>query len=377
MGLALGLTAVTALLFLASILLYAPGFRDYTIYWATGQLLAHHGNPYDSQALSALERARGLSAVGYMRNPPWALPVVWPMGFIGAKAGGILWTLILLAAFLAAVWIAWQSVRTEGHHLAWLGFLSPVAINDLFSGQTAVLALLGLAVFLRLHQSRPFVAGIALWLCALKPHLLVPWASVLLLWIVLERAWMLLAGSLTALAVSCATTAWINPHAWRQYLDWAHSSGIPNEKLPCVSVALRNLIDPAANWLTYLPATLACAWAVVFFWHRRRQWDWQDHGGLLVMVSLAVTPYCWAWDQCLGIPALLFAACRTQSRMAMSALALSYIAVDIMQIAGFGMHSPGWIWLGPFWLGWYVWARKSFPDKASSESTAIPALSVG
>lgn len=374
-GLACGLTVITSLLLLYGMVVYA-GSRDTVLYWATGQQLAHHANPYDLVTLGKLERAAGMSAPATMRNPPWALPLVAPLGHLGVNASGIVWTVFLLAVMLAAVWIAWKRVRAGDRQLAWLGYLSPVAISGLASGQTSALPLLGLALFLYLHRTRPFAAGAALWLCALKPHLVLPWATVLVSWVILNRAWGIFAGALTALGASCLATEWLDPAAWKEYLAWAHTSGIASEKLACVSVALRNLIDPAANWLTYVPAAAACGWAVLFFWKRRKVWDWKEHGSLVLLVSLAAAPYCWAWDQALAIPALMFAACRTGSRLAIAALAGAYIAIDIQLMSGLGLHSPAWIWLGPFWLVWYVWAQMSKATVAARQPAATAVLSV-
>ena len=57
-GCALG--AAITLLFLAVMPVnrHLAGARDYVIYWATGQQLAHHGNPYDPERMRALERKR-------------------------------------------------------------------------------------------------------------------------------------------------------------------------------------------------------------------------------------------------------------------------------------------------------------------------------
>src|ERR1035438_5617195 len=68
------------------------GARDFVVYWATGQQLAQHANPYDKAALMRIEYAAGLSAtssVGYMRNPPWALPLTLPLGLAGLRVGGL------------------------------------------------------------------------------------------------------------------------------------------------------------------------------------------------------------------------------------------------------------------------------------------------
>ena len=79
--------------------------RDFLSYWATGRQLVHHGNPYDRDAIWAIEHAAGLDprTVLIMRNPPWALPLAYPLGFLGLRFAGILWTLLLLTCLLVSI----------------------------------------------------------------------------------------------------------------------------------------------------------------------------------------------------------------------------------------------------------------------------------
>ena len=71
---------IATLLFLAVMPVnrHLAGARDYVIYWATGQQLAHHANPYDPGQMRQLEHDAGFAGkaylVNYMRNPPWGLP---------------------------------------------------------------------------------------------------------------------------------------------------------------------------------------------------------------------------------------------------------------------------------------------------------------
>lgn len=379
MGLACGLVAVTAFLFVPSILSHAPGTRDYIVYWATGQQLLHHGNPYDAHGMGVLEHAWGVKSgeAFYMRNPPWTLPLAAPLGLMGVHTGAAVWTLFLLALTVAATWIVWPVVRVPGSKVVWIGYFSPLAINAVVAGQTPVFAFLGLALFLRLQKTRPFAAGAGLALCMVKPHLLLACVPAFLLWIVLEKTWRVLLGFVTAMAASCAVTEWIDPAAWRQYLEWARHSGIAHEKIACLSVALRDLIRPSADWLTYIPTAVACVWGLVYYWQRRREWDWTNQGGLAVLVSLFAAPYCFPWDQCLGIPALLFAAARTRSRLALAAIAVAYIGLDVQQLCGIQVRSPFWLWAAPFWLGWFLWARatakssESAPVAIAAEAVAV------
>src|SRR3954451_900878 len=89
--------AVIAAMFGALILFIAvaskPASKDYIAYWSAGQLLAQHDDPYAYAPVLLVE-----SAVGYtpakpiiMRNPPWALFLVRPLGWGSAVAGLIFW----------------------------------------------------------------------------------------------------------------------------------------------------------------------------------------------------------------------------------------------------------------------------------------------
>lgn len=333
------------------------GTRDFVSYWATGHQLVEHANPYDRDAVSALEHAAGLDvrAVLIMRNPPWALPLAYPLGFLGLRVAAILWSLLLLACLYFSVRIARQLYGSPKNHLHWLALAFTPALICLTMGQTALFALLGLTLFLRWHGSRPFLAGASLWLCTLKPHLFLPFAAALVAWIVFSRAWKLLAGAATALALSSAIASLIDAHAWLDYFHLMRSPTVENEFIPCLASALRQWVDPPATWLQYLPAALCCVWALFYFWRRRAAWDWKTHGNLLMLVSLVAAPYCWFYDQCLAIPALLEGAYATRSRKLLALLALAILVMDV-EICGVRVLSPLYLWTAPAWLAWYLFA---------------------
>jgi hypothetical protein len=365
-GLALTLTAL-----LFAIQLSPAGFsnlagsRDFVSYWATGRQLIHHANPYDRDAIAALEHAAGLDvrAVLIMRNPPWALPLAYPLGFLGLRIAAILWSVLLLGCLLLSVRIARQLYGSPSNHLHWLALAFTPALICLTMGQTALFALLGLVLFLRWHGSRPFLAGASLWLCALKPHLFLPFAAALAAWIVFSRAWKLAAGAAAALALSSAAASLIDPHAWLDYTSLMRSPAVENEFIPCLASAVRQWIDPQATWLQYLPAALCCVWALVYFWRRRAAWDWKTHGSLLMLVSLVAAPYCWFYDQCLAIPALLEGAYATPSRNLLAVLALAIFVMDI-EICAVRVISPLYLWTAPAWLIWYLLSRASAAQKS-------------
>src|ERR1035438_7932442 len=322
-GLALALVAL--FLFVAP-LTDVSGVRDYLAYWATGQQLVHHANPYDADAIMRIEHSAGHPAndsVMLMRNPPWSLPLAYPLGFLGFRVCSLLWSLVLLACLIVSVRILWRMYGSPSTPLHWLGYSFAPAVVCLMMGQTSIFALLGYVLFLDLHRRQQFLAGISLWLCALKPHLFLPFGVVLLAWILVSRSYKILAGAAVAMAASCAITFCIDPSAWSDYAQMIRTTGIEKDHIPCLSVALRFWLSPQTVWFAWLPAALGCAWALGYFWSRRHAWDWMKDGSLLMLVSLVVAPYSWVYDDTLALPALLQGAFHTRFRPLLVVLAFA------------------------------------------------------
>jgi hypothetical protein len=357
------LGAITTVLFLAMLPRagHPPSSCDFVSYWATGQQLAHHANPYDASALAPLEHAAGLSAASpcYMRNPPWGLPLALPLGFLSARAAVLPWSLLMLALLIIAVRIAWRTVNRPGTRLDLLAYAFPPALLCVVMGQTSILLLLGLTLFLWLHRTRPLLAGAGFWLCMLKPHLFLPFGLVLLLWIVVSRAYKILAGIAIAGTLNGLLALWLAPGAFREYLHWAASSGISHQPIPCLGVLLRERIDPSAAWIAFVPAAAACIWAVAWYWRRRERWDWVADGSLLMLVSIVAAPYCFVFDQCLAIPALLYGASRVTAHWPVTLLAALCIAMQAQPLLAPQVLAPGYRQLAAAsaWLLWYLCAR--------------------
>ena len=358
-GLALAMTALFVCV--APLAGQIAGARDFVVYWATGQQLVHHANPYDWDAMMRIERSAGLP-VGYgvlfMRNPPWGLAIAYPLGFVGVRVGALVWSLALLALLWGCVRMVWEMSGRPRYLLNFLGFSFAPALVCLFVGQTSLFALMGLVLFLRLHATRPFLAGASLWFCALKPHLFLPFALVLLAWIILHRAYKVLLGAGAAMAVSC-TAAWLmDPNAWAEYLRMMRTYGIEREFIPCWSVVLRLWIHPQATWIQYLLPALGCTWALAYFWKNRHRWDWLQDGGLVMLVSILAAPYCWLFDHSVAIPALLTGAYLTRSRTLLVLLALASLVIEVGMVLGVKLPSALYLWTAPAWLIWYLFATR-------------------
>jgi len=333
--------------------------RDFIVYWATAQQLVRHGNPYDPSALNQIEKAAGFQGRTsyFMRNTPWTLPLALPLSCGGPSATALPWSLAMLGLLVISVRSIRNALGYSASWLDWLGLCFPPALFCVWLGQTSILPLLGFSLFVRLHKSNPFAAGAALWFCSIKPHLLLPFAAVLLVWIAVTRSFRILAGAATAFAAGALITTWIDPSVWGQYIHYMRTSVITREFTPCLGDLLRDWIRPSAEWLAFVPAIMGTVWALAWFWRRRHQWQWHEQGGLLVLVSILAAPFGWIFDQTLAIPAILFAASRSRSQAVLPVLALLYLLVEIQLISPLDLHSAVYLWIAPAWLVWYIFAQ--------------------
>jgi len=363
---------------------HGQGGRDFMIFWATGQELVQHRNPYDPSSMERIEHAAGFPAdfpAFYMRNPPWALPLVLPLGFTPMLFGNFLWTLVLLGLQITSGWLIWRMFGRPPNRIHWLTMAFAPSLMCLFMGQTALFALFGLVLFHWFHRTNPFLGGMALWLCALKPHLFFPYATVLLAWIIVSKSYKVLAGFAVAFAASCAFITAIYPASWSDYAHMMRSPAVANDPVPCLAVSMRLWLAPEHVWFQFLPAAMACIWALIYYWRHRNMWDWMGNGSLLLIVSLVVAPYCWLYDLCIAVPALLQGAYSTRSRALLAFLALINIPIFGGVIAGLKLTSAPYLWIAPMWLAWYLVALRlrkltlrnesPSPDRVSSPTLSV------
>jgi hypothetical protein len=344
--------------------------RDFIEYWAAGQQLVHGADPYDGAAILRLERA-----VGFDGNKPkitFSPPVVFflalPLGFVSAKTGLILWSLALLISLSLSNWILWILNGRPDNRYHLLGYLFAPALACQMAGQLGTFLLLGVVLFLYFHRSRPYFAGAALLPCALKPHLFLPFAIVLLVWAIDRKAYRILAGFAVTLFAACALTLCFDRGVWSQYAQMMGTTGVLNAFVPTLSVLFRFLVDRDAVWLQFLPEAGGCIWAMWYFWTRRDRWSWTNQGLLVLLASAACTPYAWFSDETVLLPAVLAGVYRVvDSRRSLLTLgAIGGVAL-IEVFAEVKMTSAFYLWTVPAWLAWYLYAFRTtsaLPGKA-------------
>lgn len=339
-----------------------PSHHDTQWFWASGHLLAHGRNPYDRGAIRAIEISLGLqikSFVPMTLNPPYAFFLFIPLGLLGPREGVVAWSL-MLALFLWLSVVAVRSMREQPYERAylWLACCFAPALCCIEMGQTGLIVLLGLALFLRFYESAPFWAGAALSLCAVKPHLLLPFGVVLIAWVLKRRRWSVLAGAAAALAVESLIAIAFDHAIWAQYRAVLRTEHFVDEFIPTLGVALRYAVDRTAMWVEFVPAAAGCAWGLWYFSRNRKRWDWRTHGSLLVMVSLVAAPYSWFTDQVIALPTILFALTgpRPPRRGSLTLLLAVMSAGAIEMMFTKSLYFKPYLWEGVAWLAWYVYA---------------------
>ena len=347
--------------------------RDFIEYWAAGQALVRGANPYDPVRAFQLERTIGLDqqTPKVTLSPPFVMLVAWPLGHLDAKNGLILWLFASLGCLSLSVWILWiLNGKPDDSRFHLIGFAFPPALGCLMAGQLGIFFLLEVSLFLYFQKSRPRVAGAVLVLCSLKPHLFVLCFLVLLFWSIYRREFQVLAGFLAALAAAVAAVAFLDPQAWSQYRQLLQSTGLMDAFIPTLGMGFRFLLDRQAKWLEFVPEAAGCLWAAWYFWSRRWRWNWSEEGLLLLLVSVACTPYQWYTDQALLFPAILAGLYRAQ-RSAVSLASFGVIAAaGLIGVFGhFQLPSVFYIWTAPAWLLWYLF----IPKGDRRRDLAIPA----
>jgi hypothetical protein len=248
--------------------------NDFTFYLAAARIGTSRGWPsiynlsIQQAELDALGSRIQIAQLARFISPP---PVAWlavPFTALPYDAGYWIWSLLLLVALAAAWYLAAPGSGRERivHLAAALGWL-PV-IYGLQLGQPGLFVVLGLAgAYALLRADRPFQAGLALGVLALKPQLafLVPVA------LLVSGRYRAFGGAAVALgvlaAVSAITVGIDGVSAYRDRLSFA--AGVPVNRELTLAAFIGDLT------LTRVVQAAIAIWALALVYRfRRRPVEW-------------------------------------------------------------------------------------------------------
>lgn len=311
-GAVLGWALIYALLYLPA---HGNG-SDFQVFYAAATAQAHAGNPYSWPALWRVQQALYNGGIGhstpfyfapYGNPPPFAL-LVRPLIALPESAAYRLWALgVIVTTALGAYLGLARWPRTRRVPAAALVALSPAALLNVRLGQSSSLLLLGLgtAIWL-LARGRPALAGAALSIGFVKPHLMGPVALILVLALPRQERRAAATGLIAALAgwaaLACATGGiGVFGRWWSSVHNFYGSIRLQPDVASVAGIFYSSVPDTLVGPLNAACLSLAAAIGLGFLrrgWRGdRRARDRAFGGGLAAYCALS--PYVHTGDQVL------------------------------------------------------------------------------
>lgn len=291
------------------------GEPDFLAYWAAARLLVTGENPYDPVALRALvvdtrpDRQVDRGGAFASWNPPWLLIALLPFGLLPFDVAVSVWMLCNIALLGAAPALTWRLVGEPSDKRAPLvvfaaSLLSGQSLTTMLTGQISSLILIGLVLGAWcLHSGRDRLAGGALFLATIKPHLTYLLLFLLALWIIRTRRSQILWGMITVGMISIAVLQALCPSWWPGYftLLGSHYSLLLRYVTPTVGSLAQAL------WGTHIfrfagVLLVPLALPLVELANSR---GWLTAMNLALLVSIPLAMYGFNADQVVLLPAIV------------------------------------------------------------------------
>lgn len=346
--------------------------RDSIQYWAAGKFLVHHQDPYSVSNVLALERSQGYAADRplVLRNPPWSLWMVLPLGLLNSYWAWAVWLAVLLASLVLSMRISWRlygdGIRPPTVFLL-AGYLFAPIAACLAAGQFGIVLLLGIVLFFSLEEQHPMLAGAVLLIPFAKPHLFTLLWPILAIWVATRKKWSL-AGSFALACLSAVAIALaFDPAVFRHYREMLHQASIQNEFIPALSGVIRMIFFRRFFWAQFLPMVAGFLWSGWYYRKNCRIWSWKEHGPALLVVSVLTTPYAWIADEAILLPAILQGVLwvyRAKAKLTLwSQLAIFIFAcldglLLLILRAKIPFATGIYFWSSLVWVSWYSYAQR-------------------
>jgi hypothetical protein len=234
------------------------------------------------------------------------------------------------------------------------------------TGQVTPLVLAGLVAFAAAERKgRDLAAGAALALVATKPHVVYLLWPALAVWVTTRGRWRVAAGFALALAALTAAALAVRPSVVGEFVA-SLAVAQPRHATSTIGTVLRfmshGLLGEDYYGLVAVAPMAGVAWLAARWRRRRAGWRWIDELPLLALVSLALAPFAWVYDEVLAVLALVQVAAVAERtgypppRTAIAGLVAFDVAVLSMNVAR----------VDPFWYVWTPFALLGLHAHASS-----------
>jgi len=348
----------SALFFAAYLASSALPVQDLSIYWSAAHLV--RSNPYSFQAVATFEKANGIFSVSpflVLRNPPWAILFVLPLGLFSYRVSFALWTVFSILAVTScsrAIWRLFVPADSLAPVLLPL-FFGPTIVL-LLLGQWTILVLIGVTLFLVLvERGRDWLAGASLLLVAGKPHVALLFLIAVAFWSIYRKRLAILYSAGLALIASCVAIGAINPLIFSQFLE--RTREFVGERMVYPNAGGILYVTSGSHALALAPQIAGIFWLLLYWFRNRNDWDWKRQGMLVLAASVACSYYSFPYDEIVVLPALISAFLngrRTVFYLCFAATNAGYAAY-LFQFAGsLGFSYMFLSWTATAWLLTYL-----------------------
>lgn len=286
---------------------------NFVFFWLAGRMVLEGQNPYDSALWIA---AHDASEVAWRPNLifPYPLPLAVLMAPLGALPLGpayFVWQLLSQVLVAAATWFLLARQHDSRHTRLFVPLVLLLLVFGpvLLSLQIGALGAFTLAAIIlalaALEAEKPLLGGLALSLTLLKPPQGLPILALMIIWLLIRRGWMALAGlGIGALGLLLLGLP-IDSH-------WPEKFGAAGQAVMDRTLGLQSNVFGFAfhvcrgrsgcMWLLGgAVAALALGTAAAFLWrHGRRLRAWEALN-VVIPVAFFSTLYLWSYDQILYV----------------------------------------------------------------------------
>lgn len=288
--------------------------NDFDSYWAAERLNLEGKNPYSEKELRALQSREicsdcSLTILSFY--PPWFLAFILPFAVLPFITARLLWFFLTYLAFVgSAIWI-WNIYggNFKYKYIALLLIITfTPALFSLFEGNATPLVLLGIAGFLYSIKVRHWwLAGFFTTLISLKPHLLFLFWPALILWIIKDKRWEILAGFVlsTGIVTLIASFNTGSVPLIQNFLKALVSIGGDSCKTATITAVLCKSLGTEKLWPQFIIPLLGIIWLIYYWLRYRDSWQWEERLPWIMFVSLITVPYAWMHDGLILILPLL------------------------------------------------------------------------
>jgi hypothetical protein len=267
------------------------------------------------------------------------------------------WVLFASVVYAGSIAIAARDcVSVSRRHVLMACLLFPPFIAHQAIGHSTVWPLMGfVGGWWALTQSRPLVAGLMLSIVAIKPHLGMAMAIVL----ITMRLWRIIGGILLGLLVQAGITLMVGGReAVVAYIDTTlrvlRDTTLIEPKderfTHALRMSLESLVPHGVATVGWLAASALFGWLAVRVW--RQSEDWALRTSALLLATLLISPHVQAYDAILLAPATLWLSCRAASTRQPA------IIVGLIVLAAAFVVPSARLWGIPLTvplMGWLLW----------------------